>query len=195
MSDSILSDEKSETRESIENVVSQAEAASDKELPQEEQKEAAEQTEAENAAEQTEAEKAETSDETPADGTASEESAENKTPEPAPEPAPVPTAPRCENPIVGRKVFFINPPLYVENYLHLELKQHEYEVYIISDFRYTKTALRHFPDALCFIFIDDEMSYDEWFNFIQSFQNEPVLKTIFVGLMSAVIPKAQHERF
>ncbi len=116
--------------------------------------------------------------------------------EPAqPEPAPVPTAPRCENPIVGRKVFFVNPPLYVENYLHLELKQHEYEVYIISDFRYTKAALRHFPDALCFIFIDDEMSYDEWFNFIQSFQKDSVLKTIFVGLMSANIPKQQHERF
>lgn len=111
------------------------------------------------------------------------------------EPAPVPTAPRCENPIVGRKVFFVNPPLYVENYLHLELKQHEYEVYIISDFRYTKAALRHFPDALCFIFIDDEMSYDEWFNFIQSFQKDEKLKTIFVGLMSAVITKQQHERF
>ena len=123
------------------------------------------------------------------------EASDEATPPPAPEPVPVATAPRCENPIVGRKVFFVNPPLYVENYLHLELKQHEYEVYIISDFRYTKAALRHFPDALCFIFIDDEMSYDEWFNFIQSFQKDPVLKTIFVGLMSANIPKQQHERF
>ncbi len=118
-----------------------------------------------------------------------------KSEEASQEPAPVATAPRCENPIIGRKVFFVNPPLYVEKYLHLELKQHEYEVYIISDYRYTKVALRHFPDALCFIFIDDEMTYDEWFNFIQSFQDEEVLKTIFVGLMSAIIPKAQHERF
>ncbi len=107
----------------------------------------------------------------------------------------VPLAPRCENPIIGRKVFFVNPPLYVENYLHLELKQHEYEVYIISDYKYTKNALRKFPDALCFIFIDDELSYDEWFNFIQSFQKHEKLKTIFVGLMSAIIPKPQHERF
>ncbi len=111
------------------------------------------------------------------------------------EPPPVPTAPRCENPIVGRKVFFVNPPLYVENYLHLELKQHEYEVYIITDYKYTKIALRQFPDALCFIFIDDELSYDEWFNFIQSFQKDEKLKTIFVGLMSAIIPKPQQERF
>lgn len=123
------------------------------------------------------------------------ESSVEVTSPPAPEPVPVATAPRCENPVVGRKVFFVNPPLYVENYLHLELKQHEYEVYIISDFRYTKAALRHFPDALCFIFIDDEMTYDEWFNFIMSFQKEEVLKTIFVGLMSATIQKQQHERF
>ncbi len=123
------------------------------------------------------------------------ESSVEVTPPPAPEPVPVATAPRCENPIIGRKVFFVNPPLYVENYLHLELKLHEYEAYIISDYKYTKNALRKFPDALCFIFIDDEMTYDEWFNFIQSFQNDEKLKTIFVGLMSAVIPKPQKERF
>ena len=39
----------------------------------------------------------------------------------------VPLAPRCENPIIGRKVFFVNPPLYVENYLQPALKQNEYE--------------------------------------------------------------------
>ena len=179
MSDSNQTDEKSEVaeNENIENSISQAEEA----VQPEEEK-----TEQEGIA----AEKGSSEE-----GAEAEASSEAPAPEAAPEPAPVPTAPRCENPIVGRKVFFVNPPLYVENYLHLELKQHEYEVYIISDFRYTKAALRHFPDALCFIFIDDEMTYDEWFNFIQSFQKEEVLKTIFVGLMSAIIPKAQHERF
>lgn len=177
MSDSNQTDEKSEVAENdnIENTISQAEEAVQPEEEKTEQEGIA-------AEEGSSEEGAEASSEAPA-------------PEAAPEPAPVPTAPRCENPIVGRKVFFVNPPLYVENYLHLELKQHEYEVYIISDFRYTKAALRHFPDALCFIFIDDEMTYDEWFNFIRSFQKEEVLKTIFVGLMSAIIPKAQHERF
>lgn len=103
--------------------------------------------------------------------------------------------PRQEHPVSGRKVFFVNPPLYVENYLHLELKQHEYEVYIIPDYRYTKVALRNFPDALCFIFIDDGLSFDEWFNFVKSFQFDNVLKTIFIGLMSAVIPAQVKERF
>lgn len=166
-------------------------------IPQEEQTQTEESKTPENEAAVEDPKQAE--DSAAAEGqTSSEEltSAENaQEPEKKEEPAPVPTAPRCENPIIGRKVFFVNPPLYVENYLHLELKQHEYEVYIISDFRYTKEALRHFPDALCFIFIDDEMSYDEWFNFIMSFQNDEKLKTIFVGLMSATIPKQQHERF
>ena len=107
----------------------------------------------------------------------------------------VPLAPRCENPIIGRKVFFVNPPLYVENYLQPELKLHEYEAYIIKDYKYTKNALRMFPDALCFIFIDDEMNYDGWFNYILSFQQDEKLKTIFVGLMSAMIPQQKREKF
>lgn len=107
----------------------------------------------------------------------------------------VPLAPRCENPIIGRKIFFVNPPLYVENYLQPELKFNEYEAYIIKDYKYTKNALRMFPDALCFIFIDDEMSYDGWFNYILSFQQDEKLKTIFVGLMSAMIPQPKREKF
>ncbi|MCR5062477.1 MAG: hypothetical protein K6A89_04270 [Treponema sp.] len=117
-----------------------------------------------------------------------EENSENKE-------SQIPQPPRQEHPVAGRKVFFVNPPLYVENYLHLELKQHEYEVYIIPDYRYTKVALRNFPDALCFIFIDDGLSFDEWFNFVKSFQFEDVLKTIFIGLMSAVIPAQVKEKF
>lgn len=167
-------------------------------IPQEQQQAEETQT-SENAAPADDA--SQTEGETPAegdaqaDGDAEDKAVAENQPEPKPEPLPVPTAPRCENPIVGRKVFFVNPPLYVENYLHLELKLHEYEVYIITDYKYTKSALRKFPDALCFIFIDDVLSYDEWFNFILSFQNDEKLKTIFVGLMSAIIPKPQQERF
>ncbi len=175
MSDSILSEEKAENTQNQDTPEKQETPGPETEAVS---------TEAEEAASKTE-EAAEGSEE----ATAKTEEAAKA------EPAPVPTAPRCENPIIGRKVFFVNPPLYVENYLHLELRQHEYEVYIITDYRYTKAALRHFPDALCFIFIDDELSYDEWFNFIKSFQEDTILKTIFVGLMSAVIPKNVLEKF
>ena len=176
--------------EDIENEVTRAEEAAVEQQPISKEEAAKEESQQASKEESPESKENPETLETP------EAEGEEKKEAPAQaEPAPVPTAPRCENPIIGRKVFFVNPPLYVENYLHLELRQHEYEVYIISDFRYTKAALRHFPDALCFIFIDDEMSYDEWFNFILSFQKDPVLKTIFVGLMSANIPKQVHEKF
>ena len=158
-------------------------------IPAEENSEATENINPQDTQTQTEAAQAEEEVQDAAEAQAAEQSGAET------EAVQVPLAPRCENPIIGRKVFFVNPPLYVENYLHLELKQHEYEVYIITDYKYTKNALRKFPDALCFIFIDDEMSYDEWFNFIQSFQKDEKLKTIFIGLMSAIIPKPQQERF
>ncbi len=166
------------------------EQTEEKTTEQTEQTETTAQTE-ENSEENSAAQTEQTADDIQ---TASEEQATEQTP--AEKPAvQVPLAPRCENPIIGRKIFFVNPPLYVENYLQPELKQYEYEAYVIKDYKYTKNALRMFPDALCFIFIDDELSYDGWFNFILSFQQDEKLKTIFVGLMSAMIPPPVREKF
>ena len=143
------------------------------------------------AAESSEGKSAEEMQDAAEEKVAKEQAAENK----ASIIPQVPLAPRCINPIIGRKIFFVNPPLYVENYLQPALKQNEYEAYIIKDYKYTKNALKMYPDALCFIFIDDEMSYDGWFNFILSFQQDEKLKTIFVGLMSAMIPGPVREKF
>ena len=112
----------------------------------------AEQTE-EKTAEQTEEKPAEQTEQTADDiQTASEEKAAEQAAEEKPA-VQVPLAPRCENPIIGRKIFFVNPPIYVENYLQPELKQHDYEAYIIKDYKYTKNALRRFPDGERFILL------------------------------------------
>lgn len=100
-----------------------------------------------------------------------------------------------EHPIIGRKVFFVNPPLYVENYLNLELRSMEYEVYIISDYRDAKPALRKFPDALCFLYVDDSLSMDGWYKYIKSFQTDSILRSIFVGVISANASFADRKRF
>ena len=197
MSETVLSDKKSEQTETENQNPQEQETPAENDVITDGQPET--ETQTEEAAKSTE--DSESSAEAPAEGQseeaiqdASEEKAASEAPA-QPEPARVPLAPRCENPIIGRKVFFINPPLYVENYLQPELKQHEYEAYVIKDYKYTKNALRKFPDALCFIFIDDELSYDGWFNFILSFQQDEKLKTIFVGLMSAMIPAPVREKF
>lgn len=201
MSDSIQEEDKIEkTDEKAEQTdqnnqteqTSQTEDGKPEQTEQTEKAEPAEETaqsESEKSAQDKETASAEKSEEIEKAVTKAEQTILSKIPD------TVATAPRCENPVKGRKVLFVNPPIYVEKYVQLELKQNEYEVYIIPDYKYAKHALRHFPDALCFIFIDDELSYDEWCNFIRSFQDEEVLKTIFVGLLSASITKPKMEKF
>lgn len=95
-----------------------------------------------------------------------------------------------ENPLFGRKVFFVNPPLAVENNIVSELRDEEYEAYIIRDYRYVKPVLCDNKDALVFIYIDDQLSYDQWFNYIKSFETDEKLNSIFIGVISA---KANYE--
>lgn len=89
-----------------------------------------------------------------------------------------------ENPIFGRKVFFLNPPLSVENNIVENLKNDEYEVYVISDYTLAKPVLRLYENAICFIFIDDVLSLDGWYNYIKSFEKDDTLQTIFLGALS-----------
>ena len=49
-----------------------------------------------------------------------------------------------ENPLLGRKVFFLNPPLSVENYVIEALKNEEYEVYKLTDVTVAKPILSLF---------------------------------------------------
>ncbi len=100
-----------------------------------------------------------------------------------------------ENPLLGRKAFFLNPPLSVENYVIEALKSEEYEVYKISEVSCAKPVLRLFENAICFIFIDDVLSLDAWYNFIASFQDDPSLKSVFLGVLSVKTKPKDQERF
>lgn len=89
-----------------------------------------------------------------------------------------------ENPLFGRKIFFICPSYVMEKYLIEKLRQNEYEVYVFKDYRKAKSVLSKYPDAMCFINIDAEFSYSEWFNFMKSFQESDVLKGIYLGIIT-----------
>ena len=100
-----------------------------------------------------------------------------------------------ENPKFGRKIFFLNPPLLVDNYMKDNLTDDEFEVYAISDYQLAKAALRHYENAICFIYIDDDLSMDGWYNFIKSFEIEEGLQSIFLGVMSYKAKPKDKERF
>jgi len=100
-----------------------------------------------------------------------------------------------ENPMFGRRVFFLNPPLSIENSVLPVLKDQDYEVYVIREYASAKPVLKHHENAICFIFIDDELSLDAWFNFIKSFETDPELKSIFLGALSIKAKQKDQERF
>lgn len=89
-----------------------------------------------------------------------------------------------ENPVFGRKIYFLNPSFVVENYIIDYLKKNEYEVYILSDFRKAKGILSANQDSMCFINIDSEMHYAHWYNFMKSFSLSDNLQSIYLGVIS-----------
>lgn len=100
-----------------------------------------------------------------------------------------------ENPIFGRKVFFVNPPLIIENIIVAELRADEYEVFVIDDYHYAKPVLENNKDALVFIYIDDNLNYDQWFNYIKSFEIDENLQSIFIGVLSSKISYENKQRY
>lgn len=91
---------------------------------------------------------------------------------------------KIENPVFGRKVFFLQPSLSVERYLIEHLKEKEYEVYIIEDVLKIKNLLSAFPNSMCFVDIDSGWSFATWFSFLKSFDESESLNTIFLGIIS-----------
>ena len=89
-----------------------------------------------------------------------------------------------ENPLFGRKVFFISPSYVIDKYLIEKLRQNEYEAYILRDIKKVKGLLAKFPDSMCFINIDEGFSYSAWFNFMKSFQLSQELSSIYLGILS-----------
>ena len=89
-----------------------------------------------------------------------------------------------ENPLFGRKIFFVNPNFSIEKYLVDYLRKNEYEVYILKDYRKAKKILSVYPDSMCFIDIDEALSYSEWFNYMKSFSTIPELQGIYLGIVT-----------
>lgn len=100
-----------------------------------------------------------------------------------------------EHPKFGRKVFFLNPPMSITSYVMDNLKEEQLEVYSIYDYKVAKQVLELNPDSICFIFIDDELPLRGWYNFIQSFEDNEKLKSIFLGAISARVRPKDRENF
>lgn len=102
---------------------------------------------------------------------------------------------KTENPVFGRKVFFINPPIRIQSFVIEGLREQEYEVYSIPDYKTAKHILQANRDALCFIYIDAGLNYEQWYKYIRSFEEDEILKTVFVGIISDSISEKKKNFF
>lgn len=100
-----------------------------------------------------------------------------------------------ENPIFGRKVYFLNPPYAIKTNVVEKLRSLEYETYFIEDIQCAKPILKKNKDSICFIDIDSGFSLSEWFNYIHSFQKDMDLATIYIGLLSQKIKASDKNQF
>lgn len=100
-----------------------------------------------------------------------------------------------ENTDFGRKVFFLNTTYDFQQTVVPALFNKEYEVYTINDYRRAKSILKNFPDSICFIDVDDGLTPNGWFNFMDSFENDEMLSTIFLGIISSSLGYAQKMHF
>lgn len=98
--------------------------------------------------------------------------------------------------IFGRKIFFVAPPVNVHPYVTGKLRENEYEVYTIKEYKAAKGVLRNNPESIVFLNIDDaSLSSNGWFNFIKSFQDDEVLKTCKLGVISNRSRAKDKEKF
>jgi len=75
------------------------------------------------------------------------------------------------------------------------LHDSEYEAYVIEDYKMVKGILRANKDALCFINIDSQLTFKQWFNYIHSFSEDEILKSVFIGVLSAKASSSDSKMF
>lgn len=93
-----------------------------------------------------------------------------------------------ENPVYGRKVFFINASFTIEQLAKGMLRDMEYETYIIEDLKQSKCILRKNPDSICLVNLDhvgaNSLTVVQYLNFILSCEGDETLSSIFFGVLS-----------
>ena len=89
--------------------------------------------------------------------------------------------------ISGRKVFFINPTISIENFVIDRLQTMEYEVYVLKDYRTAKSLFAEIQEGICFVCPDAGLSKTGWHNFIKYFENNIVFKNFDFGIFSESI--------
>ena len=89
-----------------------------------------------------------------------------------------------KNPPFGRKVFFVGPSSKVRTKIIPVLRELEYEVYVIDRWRDVRNYLSKYPDAICLINADGQLSVQAWMAMVKLFAKDKVLSSIVCGFLT-----------
>jgi len=87
--------------------------------------------------------------------------------------------------LVGKKIFFLNPTVVVQNRIISELVQQEYEVYVAKDKDTLKRVLKKYPDSIVFVDINEKIPEKEWEAWIGGVMDSPDTKGVSIGIVTA----------
>ncbi|MBO7639007.1 MAG: hypothetical protein J6S91_08530 [Treponema sp.] len=97
--------------------------------------------------------------------------------------------------LYGKKIYFVSPPYSIRNHVIPLLRDMEYEVYTIDNYRDLKNILRKNPYSVCFINLDSHLTTYGWFVFVDEFKEDEKLKDVSVGFISERITATEKEYF
>jgi len=86
--------------------------------------------------------------------------------------------------IIGKKVFFLNPSVNMQNQIMAELSQHEYEVYTVKNTAHLTRVLKKYPDSIVYINLDEtqKSETEKWLDSTAS-----AMPDVLVGIFSSSV--------
>lgn len=84
----------------------------------------------------------------------------------------------------GKKVFFLYPHSVIESDLIHDFIKNEYEIYILKDHRKVKLLLKKYKDSIVFINIDEHLSEQEWYEYVESITDNREFQGVQVGILT-----------
>jgi hypothetical protein len=94
--------------------------------------------------------------------------------------------------IIGKKVFFLNPSVNIQNQIMDELSQHEYEVYSVKNSAHLTRVLRKYTDSIVYINLDDtqKAEAEKWIDMISN-----AVPGVVIGIFSSSTDEALKDKY
>lgn len=97
--------------------------------------------------------------------------------------------------LLGKKVFFLNPPSVIQDEMISDILKNEYEVYMVRDANRTVRLMNKYPDSILFVNIDHNVKETNWEVWIRALMDDPATKNVRVGILTYNKDQALAEKY